>query len=127
LAVCKDELICDLAETYHVLHFKELSPEMVATLCFGLRPESRVKMKVSNSKITLTQTLIARMVDELTFQSWAQTKDGQKNRNRPESVLMALTKEPEEEVVSFFTADDFKSAWEKITNGNNDRRGVLTN
>ena len=100
---------------------------MVATLCFGLRPESRVKMKVSNSKITLTQTLIARMVDELTFQSWAQTKDGQKNRNRPESVLMALTKEPEEEVVSFFTADDFKSAWENITNGNNDRRGVLTN
>lgn len=119
--MCKDDLICDLAETYHILNFKELSPELVATLCFGLRPESRVKMKVSKSKITLTQTLIARMVDELSFQSWAQTKDGQKNRNRPESVLKALTEEHEDELVSFMTADDFKSAWENLTHGRDNR------
>lgn len=78
-------------------------------------------MKLSGSKITLTQTLIARMVDELTFQSWAKTKDGQKNRNRPESVLKKLTEEIEDELVSFITADDFNKAWESITNVEHDR------
>ena len=119
--MCEDLLICDLAETYHILNYEELSPKLVATLCFGLRDDSRVKMKLSNSKITLTQTLIARMVDELSFQSWAKTKDGQKNRNRPESVLKALTEEKEDEAEVFLTADDFKQAWENITHGNNDR------
>lgn len=76
-------------------------------------------MKLSGCKITLTQTLIARMVDELSFQSWAKTKDGQKNRNRPESVLKLLTEEKEDELVSFMTAEDFNKAWESITNVNN--------
>ena len=66
-------------KTYHVFNYRELSPKMAATLCFGLRDESRVKMKLARAKITLTQTLIARMVDELSFQSWAKTKDGQKS------------------------------------------------
>ena len=110
-------MICDLAETYHILNYEELSPKLVATLCFGLRPESRVKMKVSKSKITLTQTLIARMVDELSFQSWAQTKDGQKNRNRPNSILKSLLEDKKDEVESFMTSEDFDKAWEQIVNG----------
>ena len=117
MAVCEDELICDLAETYHVIHYRELSPMLAAVLCFGLREDSRVKMKIGGTKITLTQTLLARMTDELAFQSWAKTKDGQKGRNRPESVLKLLTTEPEEEVESFLTVDDFKKAWEKIAHG----------
>ena len=75
-------------------------------------------MKLSESKITLTQALIARMVDELSFQSWAKTKDGQKNRNRPQSVLKALTEDKKDELVSFKTAEDFNKAWESITNVN---------
>ena len=94
---------------------------MVATLCFGLRDDSRVKMKLSGSKITLTQTLMARMVDELSFQSWAQTKDGQKNRNRPESVLKALTEEKQDETVSFITVEDFERAWKEIVDVADDR------
>ena len=78
-------------------------------------------MKLSGSKITLTQALIARMVDELSFQSWAKTRDGQKNRNRPESVLKMLTKDKEDELVSFMTAEDFNKAWESITNVEHDR------
>lgn len=121
MAVCEDELICDLAETYHVIHYRELSPKLAAVLCFGLREDSRVKMKIGGTKITLTQTLLARMTDELAFQSWAKTKDGQKGRNRPESVLKLLTTEPEEEVESFLTVDDFKKAWEKIAHVEHNR------
>ena len=78
-------------------------------------------MKLSGSKISLTQILIARMVDELSFQSWAKTKDGQKNRNRPESVLKLLTEDKKDELVSFKTAEDFNKAWEKITDVEHDR------
>ena len=78
-------------------------------------------MKLSGSKITLTQTLMARMVDELSFQSWAQTKDGQKNRNRPESVLKALTEEKQDETVSFITVEDFERAWKEIVDVADDR------
>lgn len=78
-------------------------------------------MKLSGSKITLDQMLMARMVDELSFQSWAETKDGQKNRNRPESVLKALTEDKEDETVSFITVDDFNKAWKEIVNGADNR------
>ena len=114
-------MICDLAETYHILNYKELSPSLVATLSFGLRDNSRVKMKLSNSKITLEQMLLARMTDELTFQSWSKTKDGQKNRNRPDSILKSLLEEKKDETVSFSTPEDFNEAWEKIINGEYDR------
>ena len=91
---------------------------MAAVLCVGLRNDSRVKMKISETKLTLDQMLFARMIDELSFQSWAQTKDGQKNRNRPKSLLKELTEEKEEEYEKFATADDFLSAWENITREN---------
>lgn len=72
-------------------------------------------MEIAGIKIDLEQTLLARIVDELTFQSWAQTKDGQKNRNRPKSVLKTLIEEKrEDQHETFLTPDDFNEAWEKI-------------
>lgn len=95
---------------------------MVATLCFGLKEDSRVRLKLSGCKISLTEMLLARITDELSFQSWAKTKDGQKNRNRPESVLKKLIEEPkEEDLVSFMTADDFEKAWQEIVNVEHNR------
>lgn len=108
-------MICDFAETYHILNYRELSPGLAATLCVGLRDDSRVKMEIAGIKITLEQTLLARIADDLSFQSWAQTKDGQKNRNRPKSVLKTLLEEKrEDQHETFLTPEDFDKAWEKI-------------
>lgn len=71
-------------------------------------------MKITGCKITLEQTLFARIVDELSFQSWAQTKDGQKNRNRPVSVLKTLLEDKKDEVEAFMSSEEFDNAWEKI-------------
>ena len=114
MAVCEDELICDFAETYHILNYRELSPSLAATLCMGLRDDSRVKMKIAGIKITLEQTLLARITDELAFQSWAKTKDGQKNRNRPVSVLKTILEDKKDEVESFMSPEDFDTTWEMI-------------
>ena len=62
----------------------------------------------------MREALFARMVDELAFISWTKTKDGQKNRNRPKSVLASLTTEKVVEHESFTSAEDFNAEWERI-------------
>lgn len=119
--MCEDELICDFAEVYHVLNIYELPPKQAAVLCMGLRNESRVKMHLSGSKLTLEQMLYARMADELAFLSWAKTKDGQKNRNRPKSIFKALISDKSDDTVSFLTTEDFDNEWEKIVHGKYNR------
>lgn len=74
-------------------------------------------MEASGSKITLEQSLLAHIADDLSFQSWAKTKDGQKNRNRPNSILKTLLEDKKDEMETFMTPEDFDKAWEQITNG----------
>jgi len=112
LYIGKAEVICDLAEYYHILNYEELPPELVATLCLGLRDDSRIKMKMSGYKLNTNQMLMALMVDNLQFLSWTKTKQAQKNQGKPESIFNKLLEldKPKEELMSFESADDF-NAW----------------
>ena len=49
---------------------------------------------------------------------WSKTKDAEKGRRRPKSIVEALTKEEKKEIMSFATAEDFEEARRKIINGN---------
>ena len=113
---CEDEMVCDLAETYHIANYTECSPILVGTLVFGLSEDSRVKKKLTGRKITLDQWLLARIADELRFQSWAMTKDGKHNRNRPKSVLEQLlgTDKKKEQYATFDTMEEFERMWTEI-------------
>lgn len=113
---CEDEMVCDLAETYHITNYTECSPILVGTLVFGLSEDSRVKKKLTGRKITLDQWLLARIADELRFQSWAMTKDGKHNRNRPKSVLEQLlgTDKKKEQYATFDTMEEFERMWNEI-------------
>ena len=51
--------------------------------------------------------MLAAAVDRLGLLVWAQTKDAQKGRNRPKSLLDELTKAPDRQVVAFDTAEEF--------------------
>lgn len=108
-------MICDLAEVYHLFNYKEYSPLLVGTLLFGLRDDSRVKMALSGQKVSLERMLMARAVDELAFQSWTQTKDAQRNKNRPKSILQSLMGEcKKEEYATFETMEEFQKMWNEI-------------
>lgn len=120
IAVCEDDLICDFAEYYRIYDYRALPAGYAATLCAGLREHSRVKMRLTGSKINLADSLRARIVDELAFLSWTKTKDGQKNRNRPQSVLKALTTEKEIEHECFTTPEDFRAEWDRIVRSSTD-------
>lgn len=113
LSIGEDELICDLAETYKIYNYRELPPSLVATLCCGLRDDSRIKMKIAGQMLTVEQTLICFAVDLLQYNLWLKTKDGAKGRNRPESILKKLSEKPQkEELDKFATEEDFET-WYK--------------
>ena len=103
-------MICDLAETYHILDYKELPPSLVATLVVGLRDDARIKQKISKSKLTVDQSLLALIYDGINILIWQRSKDGAKGRNRPESMykkLMGLDKKQNDELMVFDTTDDY--------------------
>lgn len=111
MAKGEEEVICDLAETYHIFDYKRLPPSLVATLVVGLDSNSRIKRKLSGAKLTLEQSLLALLVDGVNIQIWQRTKDGSKGKNKPESLykkLMGLNSVQKEELKSFKTIDDYE-------------------
>lgn len=110
IALDEKSLICDFAETYGVLDYKGLQPKKAAVLACGLRPNSRIKMKLSRQAYTEDTLLLAIIADRLSFLAWAKTKDAQKNRNRPKSIYEMLTAAKETNEKAFGSIEDFEAA-----------------
>lgn len=112
----RDALLCDLAETYGVFDFKALPVSTLATLSVGLRDDSRIKIRMSGNRISRTEMLLAACLDRLSMLWWSKTEDGQKNRNRPKSILDLLngTKQ-ESDIQTFDSPESFDQAWASIT------------
>lgn len=109
-------MICDLAETYGVYDWRALPPKTAAALAAGLRDDSRIKMKISGMPVDRMTLLAAVIADRLTFLAWAQTKDGVKGRNRPQSILARLMNtggEPKKDYNVYRTPEEFETAWKK--------------
>lgn len=117
IAVDRDALICDLAETYGIFNYRALPVSMLATLAVGLRDDSRIKMHLSGTKATKTELFLAGAVDRLSMLVWAQTEDGRNGLNRPKMLMDILTGNAEKsgDVVSFEAVEDFEQEWERIT------------
>ena len=110
-------VICDLAETYHVLDYRALPLKTVAALASGLRENSRIRMKLSGMRVSTDTMLAAATVDRLSMLIWARTKDGEKGRNRPESILDKLTAEDtrsDEEYKAFDSPEEFMQARKEL-------------
>lgn len=119
IASCEDEFICDMTETYGIYDYKGLPPMTCATLCCGLPDDSRVKRKLSNMKLSLTEMLLALIVDGINTLIWQPTKDGRKGRNKPESLfkkLMGLDKKPKDELQAFDDTEAFET-WYRSKHG----------
>lgn len=104
----EDALICDLAETYHILNYKGLSLRLVATLSNGLSEDSRIKRKVANRRLTLNDALTAAAVDKLTQILWTKTEDAKRGRNKPQSILDMLEHPAERQHKTFSSVEAFE-------------------
>ena len=109
----EDALACDFAETYHIYDYKRLPVKLVASLAVGLRPDSRIKIKLSGSKVSPEMMMMAAIIDRLTVLVWMQTKDGQHGRNQPKPVLSIFEK-PESDTISFLSGEDYERERQRL-------------
>lgn len=101
-------LICDFAETYHILDYRSLPARQAAILAVGLREDSRIMMKLGGTQAGPNTMLLAMIADALQILVWQNTESGHKGRNRPKSVTKLLA--ARRDTVGFSTAEEF-SAW----------------
>lgn len=114
----EDALICDLAETYNIYNYKELPLGLVATLCFGLRADSRIKLLQAKAPINTNTMLLASAVDRLSLLTWMNSADGHKGQNRPPSILESLLElEKPKDYIAYNSVDEFEKARQKIIEG----------
>lgn len=110
----EDALICDFAETYHILNYRELPPTTAGVLACGLRDNSRIKLKMADVKVSLEDILLATIADKLENQMYQYAKaHGAKNIGELESILKRIQGEQKEEssLEAFESGEDFMKAW----------------
>lgn len=116
----EDALICDLAETYRIYDMRSLPVRLVATLSAGLREDSRIIRKNEGRKISLSEMLLAHILDKVNILVWFQTEDGRKGDNRPKSVLadlLDIKEENENNVEGFDSPLDFERRRKELIGG----------
>lgn len=111
-------MVCDFAETYHCFDYKALPLRTAAALFVGLGPNSHIKRKMSGQKVDETTALLAIIADRLGLLVWAQTKDGQKGRNRPSSIFAAIVDEDtgHSPIRGYSNAAAFEAARQEVIN-----------
>lgn len=114
---CEGAMICDLAETYGILDYKQLKPDLIATLVVGLKPDSRVMLHLSGNKATYIDSLLALIFDLLQIIAFKQGH--KKGAKHPESLYKKLTEEKAEkdELMAFETPEEFEKWRKEHVNG----------
>lgn len=111
----EESLICDFAETYHILNYRELPCRLAALLSVGLREDSRIKMKMGGKRYPLNTELLAMIVDHLAMFIWAQSKEGRCGINKPISIFEQLQDvSRDRDIETFDTADEFEKKKQEI-------------
>lgn len=102
-----------------MLDYKALPVHLTAALFAGLKADSRIKMRLSGMTVPLDLVLSAAAVDRLSQLVWAQSKDAEKGRNRPDSLVSELLGEGKRggDICAFSSGDEFDAARKKMTEG----------
>lgn len=114
-------MICDLAETYSVYDYESLPLPLVATLVFGLREDSRLKMKLSGVRYPQDTYTLAMILDSVNHLLWMQSGKGPKPK-RMMDLLLGKTKVKKNDIKhrTYQSPDEFTQARDEIlTKGGN--------
>jgi hypothetical protein len=110
----EDLLICDFAETYKIYDIRALKPFTAGSLAYGLRPDSRIKLKNSGMEMPSLYLLATRMVDELTLARWPYT-EAAKNGEKPQLLMDLLfnggSNQKEREQAGYDTPEEFMRSY----------------
>ena len=112
----ENALICDLAETYHLLDYRALPVDLLATLCCGLRDNSRIKMKMAGLNMIAPEFLLIHAADSLSVIRHGLLS--KKNAKMPSFWSDILTGAAQSHKVDGFdSGEDFEKKKKKILSG----------
>lgn len=118
LKAAGDELVCDMAETYHIYDMRSVPLRTLAILANGLGPNSRVWAKLNGYTGKWSDIVLAMCADHLATLVWFQTEDGHKGRNRPEYLVPAMLgimdRGEKKKFMTFATGEDFDRMWASL-------------
>lgn len=115
VAAGEDDLICDFAQTYHVYDWRGLPLKTAAALAAGLPDDSRTRRRMYGVRDYPTALLLGEIIDLLRWLRWAQTEDGTKGKNRPDSMVEFLTTPAEKKTPrGFRSAEEFEAAYARF-------------
>jgi hypothetical protein len=119
IASDRNALICDLAETYHILDYTALPVPLLATLSSGLRDDSRIKMKMSGIKPIPLNIMVARAADEISLFRYGFMDDAIHGRNMPDLFMTEMLEERnhENDAEGFTSGAEFDRAWSEAIKG----------
>ena len=103
-------MICDFAEEYGIIDFRALTPFQAGALAYGLKPDSRIRMKAAGIKPLPEQLIRAKIADNLSIIRWYLSEDGRNGVNRPELLLQKILKQ-EEDTGGYNTPEEFMRAY----------------
>ena len=100
-----------MAETYHVLNWRELPLRTAAVLASGLHQDSRCFRKIRGQKLRSEEYAMFAVLDEIRMFYWSWAKmHGAKKSDKPESVLMKMLGLDEKtHVTGFRTVEEFEA------------------
>lgn len=108
LAHNESELVCDLAEYYHIYDYRSVPAKLLGTLTVGLRDESRIGMLRRREKASPEVMMLARIYDMLTL---IFSKKGADIKSLAKQLTIVTN---ESDYRSFATSDEFKHKWSDI-------------
>ena len=117
LALDRNALICDLAETYQIYDYRRVPGRTLGILAAGLGANSRIGKIINGVRGDVSEILLARILDGIMFLCWSKTEDGQKGRNRPKSVASDFFISEDKNKTKSTTIDDFEAIRSRITGG----------
>lgn len=122
LSECRCEMICDLAETYHIYDYKRVPGRLLGTLVAGLGVNSRVSQKLAGLEAPMDTVLTALLVDEV--RNVTRMLGGVKDKEKPLSERFFTNSAPVREELTFKTGADFERERARllgVINGNGSR------
>ena len=117
LELDEDALICDLAETYHILDYRSLPLKLVATLSVGLRDNSRIKLLASGMRVPQDTLLLASIADRVEMFRYGFSDAAKSGKNPPALIVDALvggTQKKPSGVTKFRTPEEFEAALARL-------------
>ncbi len=109
----EDLMICDLAQTYGILDYKQIKPNILAALVMGLPQDSRIMLKISKAKLSYTDSVLALIFDCLQIIAFNQVHRYRKNLKRPESLYKKLMEDDKKDDYMTFGSPENYERWRK--------------